>query len=135
MKFHTKLFGTMNLTAQTSRHIVLDAFTNGNCHSFALALHKLTGWPMFGLYKDDEYPDIPHHIVVRTPRGAFLDVQGRGANRRWQKYGMFEYRPVRKGHLRQMVQKWHDAGVGLIPSNVAGALPFAERLLSKLYGK
>ena len=78
------------------------AFTNGQCHSLAYAIHKLTGWPMVGLrgYEYDEdggddwgrdYFDPGSHVVVESPKGL-LDIDGLGARERWQsKFGeMYE---------------------------------------------
>lgn len=56
-------------------------YTEGDCWAFALALHRMTGWPMTALGYADEasvsYEDRGWvHIVVRTPDDRLLDVRG-----------------------------------------------------------
>ena len=62
-------------------------FTRGHCHSLALAVHKLTGWQIYGL-ADDEGDYI--HIMVKTPKG-YLDVMGLEADRRWMNLWKVEF--------------------------------------------
>lgn len=49
------------------------AFTSGQCHALALALHERTGWPLRWL-EDDEGD--PLHCFVETPEGKALDIAG-----------------------------------------------------------
>jgi hypothetical protein len=51
-------------------------FTRGHCHSLALALHKLTGWPIFGVgYSWDSGE--PAHCVVYCPElDDYVDIDG-----------------------------------------------------------
>ncbi|MFD6329166.1 hypothetical protein ACFWGI_06255 [Streptomyces niveus] len=67
------------------------AFTNGQCHAFALAMHEVTGWPTTALItidfclegdpmctgvEGDECPCRIGHIVVTRPDGAHVDITG-----------------------------------------------------------
>lgn len=49
------------------------AYTQGQCHALALALHEATGWPIIGA--EDEELDVCH-FFVRTPDGLLLDITG-----------------------------------------------------------
>ena len=57
-------------------------FTNGQCHGLAVALHELTGWPLFGLYRLPSYgwwdnrSKVTTHVVVEHPTGAVVDING-----------------------------------------------------------
>jgi hypothetical protein len=50
------------------------AYTHGGCGYFALALHRITGWPMV-VY--DPYLETYAHMGVRNPDGAVWDARGR----------------------------------------------------------
>jgi len=43
---------------------VVKVFNNGQCHALAVALHKLTGWPIIGFVEPGSGKRIPHHFVV-----------------------------------------------------------------------
>lgn len=49
------------------------AFTQGQCHALALAIHEETGWPTYGC--EDGEGDL-EHLVVKTPDGRILDISG-----------------------------------------------------------
>ena len=61
-------------------------YLHGNCHVFATALHRHTGWP-FVLFHDGPAPVATHadgtplgelvHVAVLAPDGAVWDVAGR----------------------------------------------------------
>lgn len=63
----------------------VDEFMSGGCGVFALALHSLTGWPIWwfpcsaadcGRYGNDQLPYIGH-VVLRHPRsGLYVDAYG-----------------------------------------------------------
>jgi hypothetical protein len=81
------------------------AFTSGQCHALALALHELTGWEVGGLawtyVGDEDIPldlgetlgveEMPKHVVVKAPDGSLLDVEGWGVEDRW---GRDDFRPL-----------------------------------------
>ena len=62
----------------------LAAFTGGQCHALALALHERTGWPIVGLYRDSEdggelvCPANLSHLLVQRPDGQLMDIEGAG---------------------------------------------------------
>ena len=78
--------GTINRNAE-------HAFTRGQCHAFALAMHRLTGWQLIGLFEDKwewrdylEGVDTPGHVVVQSPDGHYVDVTGTNALEEWRGY-------------------------------------------------
>lgn len=48
-------------------------FGRGHCHSLALAIHELTGWPLAGMY---DFHGTLSHVLVWMPDGMLLDVNG-----------------------------------------------------------
>lgn len=54
----------------------VERFTEGDCHIFARALHKLTGWPIhtFGR-RDHPYGGDVHAFCV-LPDGRIADIEG-----------------------------------------------------------
>jgi len=57
-----------------------DCFCRGYCAEFAIALHRLTGWPTIAfneVVKEDgeEYYNLVH-TVVKSPNGKYVDVRG-----------------------------------------------------------
>lgn len=63
---------------------VVEAFTRGHCHSFALALAEaLPGLELFGVdwdeafdWNEDEFIDMPNHVVCMDAAGQLWDVRG-----------------------------------------------------------
>lgn len=111
----------------------LMAFTHGQCHSFALAVHKLTGWTLAAIAFDDSYfgrEDIysgerdaePAHILCLTPEGRLFDIHGLDAADNLSRAEK-EYRvqPTDEVRIRSLETY-------LIP-NLEAALPFARTLL------
>lgn len=49
------------------------AFTNGHCHSLALAIHERTGWETVGLYSGSGSLE---HVLAADPAGRFVDIGG-----------------------------------------------------------
>lgn len=62
-----------DLTSPDAAHhaYVQHNFLFGECAPFALALHRLTGWPIFAMRSGDRY-----HVFVRHPSGRFVDASG-----------------------------------------------------------
>lgn len=63
----------------------LDAFTEGDCWVLAREINKRTGWKVFALGAFPEHVDFSKrtlndldwvHVVVQTPDGSYLDVDG-----------------------------------------------------------
>lgn len=80
---------------------VVEAFSCGHCHAFALALHRALGWELVGLLWENWEPDedewteealsaaetyrfrangdcvlVPGHVAVRDEDGVLYDVTG-----------------------------------------------------------
>lgn len=53
------------------------AFTEGDCWALAIAVHKMTGWPLV-LAGTDSASDLDgySHVMVRMPDGLLLDITG-----------------------------------------------------------
>jgi hypothetical protein len=49
-----------------------EVFTRGQCHSFALALQRLTGWGLIGMYHDR---GLTHLAVVEPLSGLAVDAE------------------------------------------------------------
>jgi hypothetical protein len=61
---------------------VITAFMNGHCHSFALAMHQETGWPIMGIRYGSIFSS-PGHCVVYCPQlDDYIDIEGPGALKR-----------------------------------------------------
>jgi hypothetical protein len=93
-----------------------DAFAHGQCHSLALALHQVTGWPMFGI------GGAPNHFIVYCPDlDTYIDIDGPGAETRNQNFiahGLVLYTPAQISSLENYM-----------PINAEIAAPFAKTLL------
>lgn len=116
------------ITTRSDQDTVKHVFTNGHCHSFAMALRSLTDWPLFGLFGpfDD---DMPSHVVVQAPSGTLVDIEGPGVERRW--HGR-EPRPITEEDVKAYIAARERGGIGYVPSNVTGAKPFARKVLKQV---
>lgn len=102
-------------------------FTQGQCHALALALHESKGWVMVSFFLGNENPeyDSPGHVVVRSPKGEMIDIQGIGADVRW-------------GHrVAQKVEVTPDdiktyTSKGYLAPNLPVAREFVEPLLKQV---
>lgn len=56
-------------------NFVRTEFCVGGCYSLALALHRATGWTMWGVYETDNPDTLAHAWVVR-PDGRAVDING-----------------------------------------------------------
>lgn len=60
---------------------VIDRYTNGWCARLALAIEKLTNWPIHVVYEEvpasleGRYRTDWFHAFVQTPDGRFLDIE------------------------------------------------------------
>lgn len=101
-------------------------FQNGHCHSLALAINKLTGWPIYGICDQSNAITDPGHIVVKNPRnGGFIDIGGYGALARWRK----KWGPVTV-HLLT-VEQTKNLDTYLRPQ-IKKAIPFAKKVLERV---
>jgi hypothetical protein len=101
-------------------------FTAGHCHSLAVTLNKLTGWPIcghgFNFYDDPTFADMPGHMFVHSPKG-YLGITG---IMEWHSV----YSDVRVMTIKE-VRHWISLGHlgGYRKPNYQLARPYAERLL------
>lgn len=83
---HFGMFGRRTTTDLIEGVIDSDArnvFMRGQCHSFALAMHRETGWPIVGFKDEEDYHDSPGHCAVFCPQlNEYVDVEGVGAKER-----------------------------------------------------
>ena len=105
-------------------------FTQGHCHSFAAALHTLTGWPIVGFvcHSIDNRKDSPGHVACKISKREYCDILGPGALVR-QKEKYPDTRVYKLGYS--------DISSGLdcyLPLAVEKAIPFAKTMLQKYFG-
>ena len=102
------------------------AFKRGQCHSLALAINKLLGWPIYGICDVHNTDTDPGHVVVKNPKnGGYVDIEGYGAVGRWRKrWGI-----VTLHHLSPEQTKKLDT---YLRPNVKKAIPFAKKVLKKI---
>jgi hypothetical protein len=112
-------------------HEAREAFTRGQCHSLALALHRLAGWELYGLYKPSElrYGGTPSHTVVRSPDGEYIDINGNNALEDWR-----GYYPAATPKAVTEAQVLEFEHIDYVTPDIAAAMPFAKTLYTK-YGK
>ena len=94
-----------------------EAFSNGHCHSFALALRQLTGWQIMGLIGPDRRTVT--HVYCRKPDGVtYVDIKG-------------ECETDSLAMLRDLTG-CKFRGKGWLKPDVAAALPFAQARLKEM---
>lgn len=76
-------------------------FNFGDCEIYAIALHRLYGYPLYvvnGYYKEPDwdeemgwtaYLDEPCHVVVKLPNGKYLDANGETSEEKLKKDCLF----------------------------------------------
>ena len=117
---------TVELTIGDDGFGILDdaarqAFTKGHCHSLALAIHQLTGWPIKGAgYNSYESP--LHTLNYDPTSKRYVDVDGRSSR---PGYGF----KITHSRVRVQDVKTFD---GYLKPDVKVALPFAKSLLRDL---
>lgn len=97
----------------------IDAFTTGHCHSFALAVNKLTSWPIYAGIGDYDTYDSPKHVFNRSPKG-FIDVEGLNL-RKFDRFN--EVIPVSVREAKKFVD--------YLKPRPSMAMPYAETLINK----
>ena len=50
----------------------MHGYLEGSCYLLAVAIHRGTGWPIWGLVKDG----VAEHAAIKTPDGRFIDGRG-----------------------------------------------------------
>lgn len=102
------------------------AFTTGHCHSFALAVNELTGWPIYAsiLNKEFDAYDSPSHVFNKSPKG-FVDVEGFIGNTHWIKQAtVYKVTP-------EEIKKFVD----YLKPRPNIALPYAKTMINDLHIK
>lgn len=56
-------------------------FNFGDCYLFAIALHRMYGYPLYAVYlyyKEDDWDYLSEiaHVLVKLPNGKYLDADG-----------------------------------------------------------
>lgn len=110
------------------------AFSSGQCHALAVALHDQTGWPLRAIEDDDT--DIVH-VYVETPDGAALDIAGVHRNRdeyvsAWGSYD----EPIDREQLLDLVDSggWREPNLEAAASFVPTVLEYAQGARENLAG-
>jgi hypothetical protein len=109
------------------------AFSSGQCHALALAIHELRpDWEIGGLQWQHIYPgenpadedfegELPDHVVVRNPdTGELLDVAGWDVRYRWAD----DFRPLDPEYIENGLTE-----VGYLQPNLEVAREFAPLVL------
>lgn len=108
------------------------AFMHGQCHSLAMAIRKLTGWPMFGFvdWDDGDKPTSPGHISVWVPElEDYVDIAGRQALARWKEvYPDVEVHQIYPSTIKRGMSMY-------LPLDVDAAIPYAKTVLRKYCGR
>jgi len=98
-------------------------FTKGQCHALALVLHDLTGFPLVGLGPVDYHTKTPDHVAVLLPAGTALDIQGPGAEERWQ--SSYGFTPYQREEVEDFCNRDYSK------PRLKTALPYAKAVLKK----
>jgi hypothetical protein len=68
-------------------------YYHGNCIAIALALHRLTGWPLYSLYAVADERFVAGHAVGLSPRG-FFDLYGFYSEKQFMDYVLLSRHPA-----------------------------------------
>lgn len=99
-----------------------EAFTHGQCHALAIALHDRTGWPIIGVGGDEETPS---HFVVYDPKAdTFVDIDGPDAQERFP----YEFERMIKEFDREYAIK----PPYYLHADLKAARPFAKTVLEQV---
>jgi hypothetical protein len=117
-----------HINTRSDPGLIEHIFTRGHCHSFALAVHELTGWPIVGLFVD--YDSMAWHCVNRTPDGRLFDILGLGVEERWANAA--NIRELTTADIDRYMRAYWDGNVGYLPCNVEGAKQFAKEVIRRV---
>ena len=103
-------------------------FTRGQCHALALALHKLTGWPIKGAsyYRCSSWESPSHCLVYWRERRVYVDIEGA------KKHPCIERTKLVVSH-RRLSPKRVKYGLNWYKEpDLAAAMPFAKAILKQI---
>jgi hypothetical protein len=105
------------------------AFTLGQCHAFAVAIHRLTGWTIKGIkpYPDSRY--LGHCVNYSPELKGYVDIRGLVKKVDRFNWGRQAYVAVSRLSESTIVNQGLD---GYMEPDVENAMPFARTLLNKL---
>jgi RimJ/RimL family protein N-acetyltransferase len=61
----------LNAPDEAHHRYVRENYLFGDCAVFAVALHRMTGWPIFQIRSRDSY-----HVFLQAPKGRLVDASG-----------------------------------------------------------
>ena len=127
------VFGPMRckITSNSKEEEIKRVFIYGNCHSFALAVHKLTGWPLLGVFRPSDMRDgMPSHVIVEDPLGRYVDIEGFRYPQEFEEdWHATSIKPVNPWHIRAWIRRRNKTGSGYRPTRVKDSMPFARKVL------
>ena len=106
-------------------------FTRGQCHALALALHKLTGWPIKGAsyYRCSSWESPSHCLVYWREWRVYVDIEG------VKKHPWIGRTKLVVSH-RYLSPKRAKSGLGKYKKpNLRAAMPFARTILKQIAEK
>lgn len=81
-------------------------FMNGQCHSFAVALHEHTGWPIIGVAWSEMWGDFGHFVCYDEDNDRYVDITGAHTEEEIiSRWGC--YRPTTLQKIRSWVNNSH----------------------------
>jgi hypothetical protein len=116
------IYGPQDVTLGVVDGRAREAFTTGQCHALALALHQATGWDLLAAGVAGRAECCPAHWAVRVPDGRVLDIEGVHGYREFTgEWG--SVRPV-------TVDRWREAHhCCYLPANLQAAKFFVRPVL------
>lgn len=108
------------------------AFSCGQCHALALAVHEQTGWPLEAFFEVAEWGPTLNidHVCVRMPDGRLLDARGAWSQEViCENFYLEELRPVDANSVKALdhAHGWRIADVETARSLVPALLIDAQR--------
>jgi hypothetical protein len=119
------------ITPDSDPSDVETVFSCGNCHSLALAIHKMTSWPLYGIYHPIN-DNVANHVFVKTPTGNFVDIQGEQTPEEFSRKWVGTIQPITRKQISDWVRARRNNQIGYIPPRTKAAQPYAEKVLEKV---
>ena len=135
---HLKIFDSVVKdrinTCDVENEKVIEVFSTGQCHSLAYAINEKTGWPMIGLFGEDDFrmrdrgkEFTPKHVTCKSPYGL-VDITGVNAKRWLKRWGGLTPVPV------SPVEVQNYEHINYLPLDLENARLFVPAVL-QLIGK